>query len=325
MTPEGELSTLTTMEGKEPHSVVVDKLDTIYFTTGDCIWKLSPVGVVTLMAGGQGLFGTCLSMTLVESCLIIADQDRHRIRKFDLKENSLTVLAGCGSPGHSNAGCYTSFTSPSHVLVAHMGNVVVAESHDLRLISGFDAGMVSPFVGSSKLGFSDGHGEFAAFSFPKNIVRDPKTGNIFVADEQNSCIRCVTPERLVYTVAGSPTVGTTDGRGEEAKFWAPYGLALALDGTLFVSDICKNTIRRIHFEEIPQARGEGRATEAAETKQQAPEASRKAEEEAKPIRGKKQAAKEVAKTEPKKRAKKVEAEESPKAVTGRRSTRSTKK
>ena len=71
-----------------------------------------------------------------------------------------------------------------------------------------------------------------------------KGGNFFVADERNSRILKVSAAGVVTTYAGSAGEGSVDGPAAVARFLSPQGLALAADGTLYVSEYA-GTIRRI--------------------------------------------------------------------------------
>ena len=71
-------------------------------------------------------------------------------------------------------------------------------------------------------------------------------GDVYVADALNSTIRKVTPAGFVTTLAGAPGIrGHVDGAGSAARFDSPFGLAVDAAGTVYVSDACNNTIRKI--------------------------------------------------------------------------------
>jgi hypothetical protein len=53
---------------------------------------------------------------------------------------------------------------------------------------------------------------------------------IYVADTGNNAIRRITPEGMVSTFAGDGTPGYRDGRGREARFNGPVGVAVDASG-----------------------------------------------------------------------------------------------
>ena len=65
---------------------------------------------------------------------------------------------------------------------------------------------VSAFVGGGAPGFANGNGIDASLDGPNGLCID-KSGNVYIADQFNNCIRKATAEGNVTTFAGSKTVG----------------------------------------------------------------------------------------------------------------------
>ena len=98
-------------------------------------------------------------------------------------------------------------------------------------------------VGSS--GFADGMGTQAEFRLPNNVAVDA-AGNVYVADTANNVIRKITPQGMVSTLAGvAGSNGSADGVGGNARFWAPFGIAVDTAGNVYVADTANDTIRKI--------------------------------------------------------------------------------
>lgn len=107
------------------------------------------------------------------------------------------------------------------------------------------AGTVTTFAGSSAAGQNDGQGTTASFSSPKGVAADA-SGNLYVADTQNSTIRKITPSGMVSTFAGTvSTPAYADGTGTAAKFNRPAGIATDAQGNVYVADTNNNMIRKI--------------------------------------------------------------------------------
>lgn len=99
-------------------------------------------------------------------------------------------------------------------------------------------------LGSVTGGYADGRGASALFNTPQGITADAK-GIVYVADTGNHCIRKITPNGIVSTLAGSPThVGFRDGPAAIATFRAPRGITLDRNGDLLVADVFVG-IRRV--------------------------------------------------------------------------------
>jgi hypothetical protein len=104
--------------------------------------------------------------------------------------------------------------------------------------------IVSTFAGSGIEKLADGIGQQAAFKNPQKIAVDA-SGNMYVADQGNHCIRKITPEGLVTTFAGNGERGYADGNGASAQFNAPTGIAVDGNGNLYVADSGNHCIRKI--------------------------------------------------------------------------------
>jgi serine/threonine protein kinase len=94
-------------------------------------------------------------------------------------------------------------------------------------------------------GHADGAGSQAQLRLPNNVAGD-RAGNVYVADTGNNTIRKISPNGAVSTLAGiAGTHGSADGTGREARFWAPFGVAVDGAGNVYVADTVNNTIRKI--------------------------------------------------------------------------------
>jgi hypothetical protein len=85
----------------------------------------------------------------------------------------------------------------------------------------------------------------ARFRSPAGLAFDQR-GNLFVADSFNQTIREISTNGLVSTVSGTVGVfGTNDGINGTGKFYNPYGLIVATNGSLLVADAYNQTIRQV--------------------------------------------------------------------------------
>lgn len=97
-------------------------------------------------------------------------------------------------------------------------------------------------------GFRDGPLADALFNFPKDIKFD-NNGNMFVADYGNHCIRMVSADNIVTTVAGQPgTAGYKDGGPVESLFNQPWGVAVNEQGDIYIADWSNARIRKLVIE-----------------------------------------------------------------------------
>jgi len=97
-------------------------------------------------------------------------------------------------------------------------------------------------------GFRDGPVEDAVFNVPKDIKFD-NDGNMFIADYGNHCIRMLSADGVVSTVAGQPGVaGYRDGGPIESQFKSPWGVAVSEQGEIYIADWGNARIRKLVIE-----------------------------------------------------------------------------
>lgn len=266
ITPQGVVSTLagstegfadgsgTTAQFTFPTGIAIDTDGTLYVTdTGNHkIRKITPQGVVSTLAGsssgfadGQGSvaqfnrpYGIAID---TDNNLYIADSYNHKIRKIT-PEGVVSTLTGNTEGFADGTGTMAKFSYPLGITIDIDSNLYVTdyENHKIRKIT--PQGVVSTIAGST-LGFADGIGTIAQFSFPLGITIDTDS-NLYVADTENHKIRKITPEGVVSILAGS-TEGFADGTGTTAQFTYPYRITIDTGGTLYVADNSNHKIRKI--------------------------------------------------------------------------------
>lgn len=160
----------------------------------------------------------------------------------------VTHFAGTTGGGgfEDGQGSAARFLSMDSVAVDRAGNVYVADTgnHTLRKIT--RDGIVTTLAGvAGQRGSADGVGSEARFYYPHGIAIG-RDGNFYVTDSWNHTIRRVTPRGSVSTLAGlAGTTGNSDGRGREARFNYPFGIAVGRDGNIYVADEQNCTIRKV--------------------------------------------------------------------------------
>ncbi|VDB00472.1 hypothetical protein S1OALGB6SA_1554, partial [Olavius algarvensis spirochete endosymbiont] len=68
----------------------------------------------------------------------------------------------------------------------------------------------------------------------------------------NHRIRKITPAGVVSTLAGTGTLGHTDGASNTAQFNSPIGVAVDSESNVYVTDFSNNRIRKIEYK-VPWA------------------------------------------------------------------------
>ncbi|CAL2084730.1 conserved protein of unknown function precursor containing a T9SS type A C-terminal secretion signal [Tenacibaculum sp. 190524A02b] len=268
ITPSGEVSTFagstqgfadgtgTAAQFRSPRGIVIDASGNLYIADNNNhrIRKITPAGVVTTLAGstqgytdGTGVaaqFYFPSGLTIDKSGnLYVADQLNHRIRKVT-PTGVVSTFAGSTAGFTNGNGTSAQFNEPFSIDIDASGSMYVVDrlNHSIRKIT--SSGEVSTLAGNGTGGFADGNGASAQFNSPFDVALDVY-GNVYVADFINHRIRKITTTGEVSTVAGTGTVGNTNGAATEATFNFPAGLDVDTYGNIYVADYYGHAIRKI--------------------------------------------------------------------------------
>ncbi len=245
-----------------PHNIAVDGLTNVYVadTQNSVIRKITSLGVVSVLAGSPGVFGSADGPgtsalfsgpqgVAVDGAgnVYVADTGNSTIRLITSGGVVSTLAGMAGNPGNADGtGTGAQFYQPQGVAVDSTGNVYVADTwnHTIRKIT--PGGVTSTLAGlAGTLGSFDGTNSEARFNYPAGVALD-SSGNLYVADYNNHTIREVTPAGAVTTVAGlAGTWGDVDGTNSGALFFAPAGISVDRIGNLYVVDSGNNTLREV--------------------------------------------------------------------------------
>lgn len=237
--------------------IATDAIGNIYLAESALIYgfyknhirKITPTGVVTtLVSDDSGAFaGT--SFNPLSGNLYVADEWHYVIKQITTA-GTISTYAGSGTAGYLDGPASTAkFDVMACMTIDGSGNIYVADHGRIRKISN---GVVSTLAGDGTIliGLADGTGTAARFGQITSMTTD-NTGNIYLCDNYNNCIRKVTPGGVVTTITTHYTGFTTDryidGPTSTALFNDPYAIAIDSSGNLFVSDIMNNAIRKITF------------------------------------------------------------------------------
>jgi sugar lactone lactonase YvrE len=189
--------------------------------------------------------------------LYIADSSNYRVRKVDAN-GIISTFAGNGDWGYSGDGgpaAQAQLDHPLDVAVDALGNVYIADAGNNRIRKVDTNGIISTFAGSGIAGYS-GAGNFggdggpatqALMSWPAGVALD-SSGNVYIADHNNSRIRKVDTNGVIATVAGSGDegYGGDGGPATEAQLQVPLDVAIDTSGNLYIADYYNDRIRKVN-------------------------------------------------------------------------------
>ena len=157
----------------------------------------------------------------------------------------VTTVAGSGVSGHLDGlGVAAKFTCPLAITFDSVGNLFVVDNHCIRKVHA--NGAVTTIAGLPEVdgGSQDGVGAAARFNQPHGLAAD-KYDNLYVADCEDHCIRKITPDGTVTTLAGNDEDGYVDGLGAASRFDCPYDVAVDDDCNVYVAECLNYRIRKV--------------------------------------------------------------------------------
>ena len=225
---------------------------------------VNPAGIIATFAGngtssGFGGEGQAATLTPLDSPqgvaadltgdVYIADAGHNRVIRVDPAGNIHTV-AGTGTAGDANggSGALGELYNPSGLAVDAAGNLFIADTQNHRIQMLTPGGTMSTIAGTGSSGFSGDGGPAAAaqLSFPSAVAVDAGE-NIYIADTGNNCVRLLTPDGNIATIAGTgdATYNGDSGPALTIALDNPVGLALDNLGDVWVADAGNNRVRML--------------------------------------------------------------------------------
>ena len=177
--------------------------------------------------------------------LYVVDSSNHKIRIIYVN-GTVDTYAGKGGYGTIDGDALDAqFARPNDVALAPNGDLYVSDSsgNTIRII--YKNKTVATYAGNGIAGYNDTDALNAQFNIPTTLALAPN-GDLYVADSSNDRIRIIYTNKTVATYAGNGTPGFNDTDALNAQFDDPYGIALAPNGDLYVTDKNNYKIRIIY-------------------------------------------------------------------------------
>jgi uncharacterized repeat protein (TIGR03803 family) len=246
-----------------PMGVAVDAAGNLFIADqyNNCVRAAGATGIITTVAGGgtngldDGIAATNAELSVPQGVavdasgnLFVSDTGNDIIRKVG-PDGFITTVAGNGTWGFSGDGgmaINAEFWQIIGVAVDTPGNLFIADQINGRIRQVWTNSVITTVAGGGTNGFGDGGAATnAELYFPQGVAVDA-TGNLFIADSYDNCIRKVGLDGVITTVAGNGSNFPGDGgAATNAQLNLPTGLALDATGNLLIADSGDNVIREL--------------------------------------------------------------------------------
>jgi cysteine-rich repeat protein len=189
---------------------------------------------------------------VADGSIYIADGSNNRIRKV-APNGTISTFAGSATSGFGGDGSTAvaaSLDAPFGILADSLGVVVVADSANRRIRQIDTAGTITTIIGSGARGYigDGGAGTSAVVKEPEGIAIDA-AGTIYIADQDNSRIRKLSPDGVITTICGTGDEGyrasDDGGLAVNALLDHPRDVAFDAAGNLYIADTGNHRIRKI--------------------------------------------------------------------------------
>lgn len=109
--------------------------------------------------------------------------------------------------------------------------------------------VITTYAGTGVAGYSGDHGPApsAKLDSPSCIVADA-AGNVYINDQENSCVRKINTSGVITTIAGTGTTGSGGDGGPAtlAKLTLNWGIAVDAAGNVFITDQGNYSVRKVN-------------------------------------------------------------------------------
>ena len=192
-----------------------------------------------------------------------------RIRRVDLVGNIRTIAGGgTANPDASDYAPSVHLGAEGLITIDAADVIYVSQLDDIccpQFLASIDSGLRFRIVAGSLDGAGytgDGGPAVGAKMYRPRGVAVDSVGNLYIADSLNNAIREVRRDGTIDTVAGSGKRGSSGdgGSAKSAELFAPVGVSISPDGSLFIADTNNHRVRRVdHGGTITTFAGTGRA------------------------------------------------------------------
>jgi sugar lactone lactonase YvrE len=205
--------------------------------------------IITTVAGNPNLTGQDAETVGIYPCHIATDPDgncyfctHNQLYKVAAATGKLSLVAGNSHKGYSGDGGLAIYAEINPgifpgIAVDAIGNVYITDGSNNRIRKISVNGIITTIAGNGNAGYSGdgGSATSASLNDPAYISIDA-FGSLYIADARNHCVRKVSAEGVISTVAGNGSDGYSGdgGLAINAELHLPYCVAVDSYGNLYI-------------------------------------------------------------------------------------------
>ncbi len=252
------------------YNVAVDNAGNIYAPdlAGHVVYKVDPTGVTTVVAGtgragysGDGLQATSAQLNApagvviaADGTMYISDSNNHKIRKV-APSGIITTIAGttAGFAGDGGQASAARLYGPASIAMDGAGNLIFVDFLNLRIRKITPAGVITTVGGTGRVSLSGNGGLATGTDMAPYWLAVARDGTIYASDDGDGRlngfkrVRKISTNGIITTVTGTGTAAYSGDGGPAtlAQFRSVSGVAVDLNGNIFVADAADSKIRKI--------------------------------------------------------------------------------
>ena len=169
----------------------------------------------------------------------VSDSNNHCIRQVNSNGEVKTFAGGPESGLADGSGAAARFFKPQGLAFDAEGNMWVVDRGNMAIRKISPEGDVTTFAGPER--DAKGH---SALAMASGVALDAD-GNVYITSSLNNSVVKIDTKGVRTTLAGGGPSGFRDGKGADAQFYLPEGIAVDADGQLYVADKFNHRIRRV--------------------------------------------------------------------------------
>ena len=229
------------------------------------IRKVSTGGIISTIAGNgtMGYSGDDIAATSAElfgptevaidgsGNIYIADYENNRIREVNTAGIIFTI-AGTGADGYNGdniAATDAELNNPTGIALDGSGNIYIADEDNNRIRKVNGGGIISTIAGTGSAGYNGDNidATSAQVNNPYGVSVD-RSGNIFIADQNNNRIRKMNTAGVISTIAGTGTFGYSGDNlaATSAELNNPTSVSADIYGNIYIADQHNSRLREVN-------------------------------------------------------------------------------